>query len=179
MIKLYKLGLSELFECQLDSEAYAFFAQYRGMVEWWAVRGKESTSSFRELRNRFYGDWRVDWAGYNSQHAQTSSLVAHNVLKSKVQPVEEVLRGSSFVVVSPRIARIEGERLVFPTRQAKKAYVRLVPKNSSQKVLLEQVQNKYWQLGQVFLTPKWCAIPLMRFLDLTKEKDTCVQALLK
>ena len=176
---MYKLELSELFECQLDSEAYMFFAQYRDMVKWWINRRNESTESFRELRNQFYRDWRLDWTGYNSQHAQTSSLVAHNLLKfSKIQPKEDIK--SNFVVVSQRIVKLDGERLVFPTKHPKKAQVRLTPKNPLQKSLLEQAQNGYWKFGQIFLTPKWCTIPFTRFLDLSKEEqDPHIQALLQ
>jgi hypothetical protein len=176
---MYKLELAEIFTCQLDSEAYTFLPQYRSMVEWWIARGKKSDASFRELRNCFYRDWKTDWKGYNSQHAQTTSLVAHNIHKfSETQTIEKVQ--GSFIVVSPRIAKIEDGQLVFPTKQPKKAHVQLVPKNSTQKSLLEQTQNKYWQIGQIFLTPKWCTIPLTRLLDLTKEeKDPQIQSLIK
>jgi len=97
---------------------------------------------------------------------------------SKGQPIEELK--CSFAVVSPRIAKIEDETLVFPTKQFKKAHVQLLPKNSTQKTLLEQAQNQYWQIGQIFLTPNWCTIPLTKYLDLTKEKeDASIQKLRK
>jgi len=176
---MYKLGLSEIFTCRLDSETYGFLPQYHSIVEWWIDRGKEPIQSFSVFRNQFYKSWRNDWPGYNSQHAQTSSLVAYNLLKlSRGQPIGELKR--SFAVVSPRIAKIEGEKLVFPTKLYKKAHVQLVTKNPTQKILLEQVQNEYWKIGQIFLTPNWCAIPFTRYLDLTSEKeDALIQKILK
>ncbi|MDR0460621.1 MAG: hypothetical protein LBH62_04190 [Nitrososphaerota archaeon] len=176
---MYKLGLSEIFTCRLDSETFGFLSQYYRMVEWWTDHEKESFLSFSGFRNQFYKSWRNDWKGYNSQHAQTSSLVAYNMVRlSKGQSIGELKR--SFAVVSPRIAKIEDEKLVFPTKQSKKAHVQLLPKNPTQKTLLEQAQNQYWQIGQIFLTPDWCAIPFTKYLDLTKEKeDASIQKLRK
>ena len=97
---------------------------------------------------------------------------------SKGQPIEELKY--SFAVISPRIVKLEDEKLVFPTKLSKKAHIHLLPKNPTQKTLLEQAQNQYWQIGQIFLTPNWCTIPLTRYLDLTKEKeDALIQQLRK
>jgi hypothetical protein len=178
---MYRFVLSELFECQLvGSETYAFLAQYRKLVQWWIDQASETHRSYDGLRDNFYSKWRVDWAGYNSQHAQTSSLVAHSILKSSKQTsTKEENFGYSFAVVSPSIVKIEDcERLVFPTRFAKKAQVRLITKTVAQRVLLEQAQNGYWKLGQTLITDKWCAIPFTRKLDLTSEKDKIIQSLL-
>ena len=182
---MYKLALSEIFNCQLDREAYAFLVQYPNMVNWWINQTSTVTAeevpagSFNEFRNHFYKNWKKGWNGYNSQHAQTSSLVAYSVLKlSKQLQTKEELR-YSFAVVSPRIVKIEDEKLVFPTKLSNKAHVQLIPKNPTQQALLEQVQNNHWQLGQSFLTAEWCAIPFTRFLDLTLEKDRYIQDLLK
>jgi hypothetical protein len=98
-------------------------------------------------------------------------------LNSKVQSKEELQQ--SFAFVSPVLAKVEDKTLVFTTRQVKKARVELVPKTGAQCVLLEQTQNLYWQVGQVFLTPKWCAMPFARSLDLTKENDSTLQEFLK
>jgi len=179
---LYKFVLSELFECRLvDSETYVFLSQFRKFVQWWLDQACESHRSYDGLRDSFYKKWRVDWKDYNSQHAQTSSLVAYGMLKSSNQLSTKENEWASFAVISPSIVKLEEkDRLVFPTRLAKKACVQLVPKTDAQRVLLEQAQNGYWKLGQTFLTDKWCAIPFTRYLDLTSEKkDPIVQELLK
>jgi hypothetical protein len=180
MIGMYKLLLSEIFACRLDSEAYNFLSQYPRMVDWWLARGQETIrefSDFATFRSKFYSQWKESWKGYNSQHAQTSCLFAFKALNSKVQSKDELKQ--SFVFVSPVLAKIEDKTLVFTTSNAKKARVELVPKTSAQCVLLDQAQNRYWQIGQVFLTPKWCIVPFSRFLDLTKESDPTLQEYLK
>ncbi|MDR2203766.1 MAG: hypothetical protein LBE76_05665 [Nitrososphaerota archaeon] len=180
---MYKLLLSEIFACRLDSEAYGFLSTYPRMVNWWLTRGQDSTQTFRDftaLRNQFYNEWKETWKGYNSQHAQTSCLLAFSMLKSKVQnKAETLLLNGSFACVSSALAKVEEEKLVFVTNLQKKAQVTLVPKTSGQCVLLEQAQNKYWQIGQVFLTSKWCNIPFTRYIDPTKENDRPLQELLK
>jgi hypothetical protein len=153
------------------------------MVNWWLTRGQESDQVFRDftaLRNQFYREWKDIWKGYNSQHAQTSCLLAFSILKSKVQNKDkaEVLN-CSFALVSPALAKVEDEKLVFVTNLHKKAHVTLVPKTSAHCVLLEQAQNKYWQIGQTFLTPKWYTIPFTRYIDPTQENDRPLQKLLK
>jgi len=178
---MYKLSLAGIFACRLDSEAYGFFPQYLSMVEWWLARGQEHTQSFGKFsafRNRFYAEWKVTWKGFNSQHAQTSCLVAYRLLKLSKVPSKMDLK-CSFVAVSPRIVKIEDGSLVFPTRNKRKARVELVAKDLHQSTLLEQIQNNYWEMGQVLLTHSWCNIPLVRYIDLTQEKDPQVQALLK
>jgi len=179
---LYKFVLSELFECRLvDSEAYAFLSQFRRFVQWWLDQACESHKSYDGLRDSYYSKWREDWSGYSSQHAQTSSLVAHGMLKSANQtPIKEGW-GCSFAVISPSIVKLEEkDLLVFPTSLTKKAHIRLIPKTATQRVLLEQTQNRYWKLGQILLTDKWCNIPFTRYLDLTAEKkDTIIQELSK
>jgi hypothetical protein len=178
VIKLYKLTLSEIFDCKLDSEAFGLLNQFPNMVKWWTEQAKEPPTAFSVFRNYFYSAWKIRWCDYNSQHAQTSSLTAYNLLRlSKMQTLRELK--CSFAVISPRIVKIEDEKLVFPTKLSKKTHVQLVPKNPTQKTLLEQTQNEYWQIGQIFLTPNWCAIPFTRYLDLTCEKDAIVQKLLK
>ena len=183
MFGMYKLLLSEIFSCRLDSEAYGFLSAYPRMVNWWFVRGQESAIVFRDftaLRNQFYNEWKEAWKGYNSQHAQTSCLLAFSMLKSNVQIKDETaLLNCSFGCVSPALAKVEDEKLVFVTSLQKKAYVTLVPKTSVQCVFLEQAQNKYWQIGQVFFTSKWCNIPFTRYIDPTQEKDRPLQELLK
>jgi hypothetical protein len=180
--KMYKLALSQILDCQLDGEAYAFLGQYPNMVKWWISRAKEfNEGSFNEFRNQFYDTWKKDWSGYNSQHAQTSSLVAYSALNlSKQKPQIKALELKwSFAVISPRLAKIEDKALVFPTKLSRKARIKLIAKTSQQEVLLEQAQNDHWQIGQSFLTPEWCAIPLTRFLDLTVERDMCLRDVLK
>jgi hypothetical protein len=179
VIKLYKLTLAEIFTCKLDSEAYGLLNHFPNMVKWWTDQVKESPTAFSVFRNHFYSAWKESWSDYNSQHAQTSSLTAYNMLRlSKMQPLKELKY--SFAVVSQRIVKIEDEKLVFPTKLSKKAQVQLVPKNHTQTTLLEQTQNGYWKNGQIFLTPNWCAIPLTRYIDLTSEKeDTLIQKILK
>ncbi|MDR2707674.1 MAG: hypothetical protein LBB87_02875 [Nitrososphaerota archaeon] len=177
---VYRFVLSELFECRLvGSESFAFLSLFRKFVQWWLDQAVGSYRSYDDLRDSFYGKWRVDWKGYSSQHAQTSSLIAYGMLKSSNQP--SVKENLSFAVISPSIVKLEeGGRLVFPIGLAKKACVQLVPKTTMQQVLLEQALNGYWKLGQTFLTDKWCAIPFTRYLDLTKdEKDSLIQKLLK
>jgi len=177
---MYKLVLSEIFACRLDSESYGFLSQYPRMVDWWLSRGQDATQEFMDFnafRSHFYSEWKNDWKNYNSQHAQTSCSFAFKALKAKVQSKDELKQ--SFAFVSPVLAKIEDKTLVFTTRQNKKARVELVPKTSAQCVLLDQAQNQYWQVGQVFLTPKWCSMPFARSLDLTKENDPTVQEFLK
>jgi hypothetical protein len=179
---MYRFVLSEIFECRLvGSESYAFLSQFRKFVQWWLDQACGSYKSYDDLRNSFYGKWRVDWKGYNSQHAQTSSLVAYGLLKSSKQVSAKENLGCSCAVVSPSIVKIEeGNLLVFPTGFAKKARVQIVAKTSVQRVLLAQVQNGYWKFGQTFLTPQWCAIPFTKCLDLTSEKnDPLIEELLK
>jgi len=180
---MYKLELSEIFTCQLDSEAYAFLAQYRILVQWWKTKINETHHSYSELRDNFYPQWKQDWKNYHSQHAQTSSLTAYNMSKFSKQvsaKAEEMWR--SFAVISPNVAKIdEDKKLVFPTNLTKKAQVRLIPKDPAQQVLLNQIQNEYWKIGQIFLTPKWCTIPITRYIYLTSDEkeDAIIQELLK
>jgi hypothetical protein len=177
---MYRLVLSDVFACKLDSEAYSFLPQYLSMVEWWMARGRASTQEFNNFttfRNQFYNEWKMDWKGYNSQHAQTSSLFALRALNSKIQNKEALV--SRFAIISPVSVRIEDKKFIFVTRNAKKAHVELVPKTVAHGVLLDQVQNMYWKIGQVFLTPKWCTISFTRDLDLTKENDATLQEYLK
>jgi hypothetical protein len=180
MFGMYKLVLSEIFACRLDSETYGFLSAYPRMVDWWLSRGRDATQEFRDFsafRSKFYNEWKEAWRGYNSQHAQTSCSFAFKALNSKVQSKDELKQ--SFAFVSPVLAKVEDKTLIFTTSQTKKARVELVPKTSAQCVLLEQTQNLYWQVGQVFLTPKWCAVPFARSLDLTKENDSTLQEFLK
>ncbi|MDR0373111.1 MAG: hypothetical protein LBI79_06095 [Nitrososphaerota archaeon] len=154
--------------------------QYLNMVEWWLVRGREFAQRVREFnvfRNQLYSEWAMDWKGYNSQHAQTSCLFALRALNANVQSKQELK--SSFAVVSPVSVKIEGKKFIFVTKHAKKAHVELLPKTSVQCVLLEQAQNQHWKIGQVFLTPKWCAVPFSKDLDLTQERDPALQEFLK
>ena len=177
---MYKLSLSEIFACRLNSEAYSFLSLYPRMIDWWLARGQETPqgfSDFSAFRSQFYSQWKETWKGCNSQHAQTSCLFALKALNSKVQSKDELKQ--SFALVSPVLAKVEGKTLVFTTTQTKKARVELVPKTVAQCVLLEQAQNKYWQIGQVFLTPKWCVVPFSKDYDLTQEKDSTLQELLK
>ncbi|MDR2203360.1 MAG: hypothetical protein LBE76_03495 [Nitrososphaerota archaeon] len=156
------MTLSEIFDCKLNSEAYGLLNHFPNMVKWWADQVKETPTAFSAFRNHFYSAWKVRWCNYNSQYAQTSSLTAYNMLRlSKMQTLKELKY--SFVVISQRITKIENEKLVFPTKQFKKAQVQLVSKNPTQKTLLEQTQNGYWKIGQIFLTPNWCAILFTRW----------------
>jgi len=176
---LYRLVLSELFSCRLDSEGYAFLATYPNMVKWWINQKIEPNQTFSAFRHQHYRNWRNHWKGYNSQHAQTSSTLAYTTLKSlKEQPMDMVLQ-NSFAVVSSCIVKIEDEKLIFPTIHSKKVHIQLNPKISTQKTLLEQAQNMYWQLGQIYLTPEFCVISFTHFTDVTKEKDPIIQKLLK
>ncbi|MDR2202715.1 MAG: hypothetical protein LBE76_00085 [Nitrososphaerota archaeon] len=176
---MYRLGLSELFACKLDSEAYSFFPQYLNMINWWLSQGQTATrkNNFTAFRNQFYDKWRTDWKGYNSQHAQTSCLFALKALNTNIQSKQELKQ--SFAIISPVSTKVENKKFMFVTKHAKKAYVELIPKTPTQNILLEQTQNSYWKIGQVFLTPKWCTIPLTRHIDLTKEKDPILQEFLK
>ena len=177
---MYRFVLSEIFECKLvDSEAYAFLSQFRKFVQWWIDHVEESHKSYDDLRDSYYSKWREDWSGYNSQHAQTSSLIAHGILKSAKQAPVKKDWGHSFAVISPSIVKLEErDLLVFPTSLTKKAHIRLIPKTVAQRVLLEQTQNGYWKLVQILLTDKWCNSPFTRYLDLTAEKkDPIIQEL--
>ena len=179
---MLKVALSQIFDCQPDGEAHAFMAQYPNMVMWWIKRaGAFSEGSFSKFRNQFYEAWKNEWKGYNSQHAQTSSLVAYSALQlwrgtaEKAKPMELKL---SFAVISPRNVKIEDGQLVFPTRLSRHAHVKLVPENPRQQVLLEQAANEHWQIGQSIVTPQWCAVPFARYLDLTSENDRIIKELL-
>ncbi|MCL2135739.1 MAG: hypothetical protein FWH37_09400 [Candidatus Bathyarchaeota archaeon] len=178
---MYKLGLSKIFACHLDSEAYSFFPQYLNMIEWWLSHGRTSTTqknnNFTAFRNQFYSEWTVDWKGYNSQHAQTSCLFALKALNSNIQSKQELKH--SFAIISPVSVKIENKKFIFVTKHTKKAYVELIPKTLTQNILLEQAQNQHWKIGQVLLTPKWCAIPFSKDIDLTQEKDPTLQEYLK
>jgi len=180
VIVMFRLGLSEVFACKLDSEAYSFFPQYLSMVEWWMVRGREfakRVKEFNAFRNQLYSEWTMDWKGYNSQHAQTSCVFALRALNANIQSTQELK--NSFTIVSPVSVKIENKKFVFVTKHTKKAHVELLPRTSAQEVLLEQAQNQYWKIGQVFLTPKWCVVPFSKDCDLTQEKDPTLQELLK
>ncbi|MCL1976673.1 MAG: hypothetical protein FWG55_00960, partial [Candidatus Bathyarchaeota archaeon] len=121
----------------MGSESFAFLSLFGRFVQWWLDQAVGSYRSYDDLRDSFYGKWRVDWKGYSSQHAQTSSLIAYGMLKSSNQP--SVKENLSFAVISPSIVKLEaGGRLVFPIGLAKKACVQLVPKTAMQQVLLEQ-----------------------------------------
>lgn len=179
---MLKVALSEIFECQPDGEAHALMVQYPNMVRWWISRAEEFTEgSFNMFRNQFYEAWKNEWKGYNSQHAQTSSLVAYSALqlwKERFEITKSLELKWNFAVISARIVKIEDGTLVFPTKLAKKAHVKLFAENARQQTLLEQAQNEHWQVGQSILTPEWCAVPFTRFLDLTSEKDRFIKELL-
>ncbi len=179
---MLKVALSEIFDCQPDGEAHAFMVQYPNMVKWWISRAEEFVDgSFNKFRNQFYETWKNEWKGYNSQHAQTSSLVAYSALqlwKERSEKVKSLDLKWNFAVISARIVKIEDGALVFPTKLAKKAHVRLTAENPRQQLLLEQAQNEHWQVGQCTLTPEWCAVPLTRLLDLSVEKDRVIKELI-
>jgi hypothetical protein len=179
---MLKIALSQIFECQPDGEAHALMVQYPNMVKWWISRAGDFTEgSFSKFRNQFYQGWRKEWKGYNSQHAQTSSLVAYSALqlwKESAEKTKALELKWNFAVISPRIAKIEDCKLVFPTKLPKKAHVKLIAENPRQQVLLEQAQNEHWQVGQSILTPEWCAVPFTRYLDLSSEKDRVIKELM-
>jgi hypothetical protein len=180
VLLLFRLFLSELFSCKLDSEAYAFLPQYQGMVKWWLQQDKGVDQKFGSFRNQHYLNWRNHWVGFNSQHAQTSSMLAYTALttvKEQNQQKTQLYGGSA--VISIRLVQIKDEALFFSTKPPKKAKIQLLPKTSQQKILLEQTQNGYWQPGQVYLTHTYCQIPFTRHIDLTKEKDPAIQSLIK
>jgi hypothetical protein len=179
---MLKIALSQIFDCQPDGEAHALMVQYPNMVKWWINRAGEFTEgSFSKFRNQFYEGWKKEWKGYNSQHAQTSSLVAYSALqlwKESAEKTKALELKWNFAVISPRIAKIEDCKLVFPTKLPKKAHVKLIAENPRQQVLLEQAQNEHWQVGQSILTPEWCAVPFTRYLDLSSEKDRVIKELM-
>ncbi len=178
---MLKIALSQIFDCQPDGEAHALMVQYPNMVRWWINRAEEFTGgSFSKFRNQFYDTWKKEWKSYNSQHAQTSSLVAYSALqlwKESAKKTKPELKWN-FAVISSRIAKIEDDKLIFPTQLSKKAHVNLIAENMRQQTLLEQVQNEHWQVGQSILTPEWCAISFTKFIDLTSEKDRLIKELL-
>jgi len=177
---LYRLVLSELFKCRLDSEACAFLPQYVRMVRWWLGREKEVGQVFRLYRNMHYVEWKRAWKGYQSQHAQSSSVIAYSALKAKERNGCEVgVLGDGFASLSSRIVRVEGEKLVFPTVLSRRACVQLIIERGVQRVLLEQAQNRHWLVGQVYLTSNYCVIPFTRFVDLSGELDPFVKDLVR
>ena len=179
---MLKIALSEIFDCQPDGEAHALISQYPNMVTWWINHaGEFSGGSFSKFRKQFYEAWRRDWTGYNSQHAQSRSVVAYSALQLWKEGSEK--RSSlelklSFAVISPRIARIADGALVFPTKLSKHGHVKLIPENPRQRMLLEQAENEHWQVGQAIVTAEWSVVPFTRFLDLTSEKDRVMKELL-
>ena len=179
---MLKIALSQIFDCQPDGEAHALMVQYPNMVKWWINRAGEFTvGSFSKFRNQFYEDWKKDWKGYNSQHAQTSSLVAYSALqlwKGDAEKTKSLDLKWNFAVISPRIVRIEDGGLVFPTKLSKHAHVKLIPENPRQQALLEQAANEHWQIGQSIITAEWCTVPFTRYLDLASEKDRVINELL-
>lgn len=179
---MLKVALSEIFVCQPDGEAHALISQYPNMVTWWINHAKEfSGGSFSKFRKQFYTAWRNAWKGYNSQHAQSSSVVAYSSLQlskeNAAKPVTLELK-LSFAVISPRIARIADGALVFPTTLSKHGHVKLIPENPRQQMLLEQAENKHWQVGQAIVTSEWSVVPFTRFLDLASDKDRIIKELL-
>jgi len=179
---MLKIALSQIFDCHPDGEAHALMAQYPNMVKWWAGHTAEFTEgSFSKFRNQFYEAWKREWKGYNSQHAQTSSLVAYSALqlsKGNAEKLKSLELKWNFAVISPRIVKIEDCELVFPTKLSRHAHVKLIPENPRQQTLLEQATNKHWQIGQSIVTPEWCDVPFTRYLDLTLEKDHVIKELL-
>jgi hypothetical protein len=179
MFMLYRVVVSEPFSCCIDSEGYAFLSKYPDMVRWWLHQGLGLNQTFSAFRNQHYSSWKNTYTNYNSQHAQTSSTLAYTALKNTTQLVGEGMWMNSFVVVSSSIVKIEDGKLFFPTRQFKKAQIKLVPKTTTQRILLDQAQSMCWQIGQVLLTHTFCVIPFTKFTDVTAEKDPIIQALLK
>jgi hypothetical protein len=58
---MYKLSLSEVFACRLNSEAYSFLSLYPRMIDWWLARGQEAPqgfSDFSAFRSQFYSQWK-------------------------------------------------------------------------------------------------------------------------
>jgi len=177
-----KVTLSDLFNCELDREACELLAEYPKMVEWWIERAEGfSGGSFATFRKKFYKEWKEDWKGYHSQHAQTSCLVAYSALQLWRSPAERLKFSElkwHFAVVSPKLVRIENGWLCFATKLERTAHVRLIPDSPRQKRLIEQAENGYWQIGQSIVTPEWTVIPFTRYVNLTSEGEPFIKELL-
>jgi len=177
-----KVTLSELFKCTPDREAYELLDIYPKMVKWWIEKAAEfSGGSFAAFRKKFYQEWKEDWKGYHSQHAQTSCLVAYSTLRLWKGQVERLKTSElkwSFAVISPLLTRIENGELCFATKIDKTANVRLTPDSPRQEKLLMQAENGYWQVGQSIVTPKWTVIPFNRYIDLTSKREQIIRELL-
>lgn len=174
--------MSELFRCKPDRLAYEFMAEYPKMVEWWIKRTVEfGGGSYAVFRKHFYKEWKKEWDGYYSQHAQTSSLVAFSGVQLWKKPDERLKIPElkwRFIVVSPREVKIEKGELLFSTKIGEIAHVKIIPEDQRLRRLLVQAENGYWQVGQSIVTPEWAVVSFTSYLDLSTERETLIKELL-
>lgn len=157
--------------------------EYSRMVGWWAEKARGfGGGSYARFRNTYYAAWKKRWPEWNSQHAQTSSMVAYSALslwRKRVKTPRMLELRMAFAVLSPRVVKVEHSLLRISTTIRSFGYAELIPNSSHQQKILEQVEEGLWQLGQVILTPGWAIISFIRDVDLTAEKQPELEALLK
>jgi transposase len=178
-----KITLSELYGCSPDEEALRLIEEYSIMLGWWAEKAQGFEGrSYAKFRNTYYAAWRERWPDWNSQHAQTSSMVVYSAIqlwRRKPGGPRRLELRVPFAVLSPRIVKVEHGLLRVSTTIRDFGYAELIPNNSYQQKLLEQAEEKLWQLGQVILTPEWTIIPFTKDLDITRERHLELESLLK
>lgn len=178
-----RVTLSELYRCSPDEEALRLMEEYSKMVGWWAERARGfGGGPYSRFRNAYYAAWRGRWPRWNSQHGQTSSMVAYSTLNLWKKPEHRPRRlepHTPFAVLSPRVVKVEHSLLRISTTIRSFGYAELVPNSPHQQKLLEQAGEGLWQLGQVILTLEWAIIPFIEDVDMAAERPLELETLLK
>lgn len=177
-----RVTLSELYRCSPDGEALRLMEEFIKMLGWWAERARGfGDGPYARFRNTYYAAWKKRWPEWNSQHAQTSSMVAYSALslwRKRAKTPRKLELRMAFAVLSPRVVKVEHSLLRISTTIRSFGYVELISNSSHQQKILEQAEEGLWQLGQVILTRGWAVIPFIRDVDLTAERQLELEALL-
>jgi len=149
--------------------------EYSKMLGWWTEKAQGfEGGSYAKFRNTYYAAWKERWPDWNSQHAQTSSMVVYSAIqlwKRKSSGPRRLELRVPFAVLSPRVVKVERGLLRVSTTIRGFGYVELIPNSSHQQRLLEQAEKGLWQLGQVIMTREWAVISFIRDVDLVAERQ--------
>ena len=160
-----EVTVSPVFRCRLDGMMREFLDVFGLMVDWWLQKlSSGSYSSFSSFRKQFYMEGKKRWGGWNTQHLQSSCLVAF-----KLREMFE--RKLKFAVLSPLTVKIHGRNLVVSTRRREFGKVVLSVSGGLEQGLLQLAENSSCRIGQVFLTERWVIIPFILKVNLNNRKS--------
>ena len=185
-----RITVSEVCRCELDDEALKLLEEFPKMLEWWAEkaltyvdlrsgRQRDTRYAYSMFRNAFYKEWREKWKEWNSQYAQTSSVVVHSSLQLRHpnHASDKLNLRMRFATVHPKIVRVKDGVLRVSTRLEEYARIKLFPNSEYQRKMIDQAERRVWQIGHVFLTPEYTVIPLSKSIDISMERDPALEEL--